>query len=141
VKEKPVIEGLRLDRGMSMLSRWRAKRGGAATFIRLADEPRDRRRERRRITHLKWGKALDCADRFLCECVMCNRTTGGACLRLARNIVLPTKFQLFDDDSGAIFDAQVVWRRGGEIGCRLSLSPNSDKTRLARRMRQRYYAL
>lgn len=139
--EKPVLDGVRLYRGMSMLARWRAQRSGEATFTRLEDAPRDRRGEKRRIAHLKWGKALDCADRFLCECVLSNRTRGGACLRLARNITLPQKFQLYDDDSDEIFDAQVIWRRGGEIGCRLSLTPRTDKAPVARRMRERYYAL
>jgi len=141
VTEKPVLEGVRLDRGMSMLSRWRAQRSGAATFMRLEEAPRDRRREQRRGAHLKWGKTLDRADRFLCECVFANRTSGGARLRLARNIALPQKFQLYEDDSGNIFDAQIVWRRGGEIGCRLSRAPKQDKTRVVRRMQERCYAL
>lgn len=141
MSEKPVLEGVRLDRGMSMLARWRAQRAGAATFMRLDDAPRERRREQRRAMRLKWGKTLDAADRFLCECVISNRNSGGACLRLARNITLPQKFQLFEDDKGELFDAQVVWRRGAEIGCRLSRTPTQDKARVVRRMRERYYAL
>ena len=90
---------------------------------------------------MKWGKALDCADRFLCECVLSNRTIDGACLRLTRNITLPQRFQLFEDDSGALFDATVVWRRGAEIGCRLSPAPILGKIDIVRRMQGRYYAM
>lgn len=139
--EKTQLDGMRVGRGFSMLARWRAERSGAATFTRLADAPGDRRGENRRAVRLQWGKALDCADRFLCECVLSNRTRDGACLRLARNITLPQKFQLYDDDSGALFDAQVVWRRGAEIGCRLSRAPTRNKPRLAQRMRGQYYAM
>lgn len=141
MSEKPVIDGLRVDRGASMLARWRAERSGAAVFTRLDDSPRDRRGETRRAARLKWGKALDASDRFLCECVLSNRTSEGACLRLARNVTLPQRFQLYEDDSGALFDAQIVWRRGGEIGCRLARTPTPDKAGVAWRMRSRYYAM
>ena len=137
----PELEAVRLDRGASALARWRATRSGAATFARLEDAPADRRNEKRRVARLRWGKALDRADRFLCECVVSNRTSDGACLRLTRNVVLPQRFQLFEDDTGALFDAQVVWRRGAEIGCRLARAPTQDKARVARRMLSRYYAI
>ena len=42
---------------------------------------------------------------------------------------------------GAIYAGQVVWRRGVEIGCRLSKAPTPGKARAARRMASRNYAL
>lgn len=141
MSDRPVLEGVRIDRDLNMLARWRAERHGAATFTRLEESPSDRRNEKRRSARLRWGKALDGADRFLCECLVNNRTRGGACLRLARNVTLPRKFQLYEDDSGELYEAQVVWRRGAQIGCRLSLTPKPDKADVARRMRSRYYAM
>jgi hypothetical protein len=141
VSEKLQLDAVRVDRSFSTLARWRAERSRAATFMRLGDAPGDRRGEKRRTARLKWGKALDCADRFLCECVLNNRTSEGACLRLARNITIPQRFQLYEDDSGEIYEAQVVWRRGGEIGCRLAPAPTENKPRVAQRMRGQYYAM
>lgn len=134
-----VLEAMRLQ-GVSALMRWRAGRG-APTYRRLADANVDRRGAPRRIARLKWGKALDPADRFLCDCVIADRGEGGARLRLARNVVLPPLFQFFDEDSGEIYAARIVWRRGIEIGCRLSWSATSGKTQAVRRMKSRYYAI
>jgi hypothetical protein len=139
--KRPILEGVRMTTGMSSLALWRERRGGVVAYARVADEAPDRRREARRPARLKWGKALDDADRFLSECVVVNRAGGGACLRLTRNVALPLKFQFFDDDSGETYAAQVAWRRGSEIGCRLSRAPLSDKDQVERRMRNRYYAL
>jgi hypothetical protein len=139
--EKPVLEGVRIESGMSMLARWRARRRSVVSFLRGAESAPERRRESRRPGRLKWGKTLDEADRFLSECLVVNRGGGGACLRLTRNIALPAKFQFFDDASGETFAARVAWRRGVEIGCRLSRAPPCDKDHVLRRMRNRYYAL
>lgn len=145
-KNDSVLEGVRLPgafapTAMGDLARWRAAKRHDASYVRLGDAPSDRRGEKRRGARLRWGKALDESDRFLCECVIVNRTHGGASLRLTRNVAAPLKFQLYDDDSGAIFAAQVVWRRGGEIGCRIALEPTPGKARVAQRMRAAYYAL
>ena len=136
-----VLEGVNVEGGLSALARWRAQRKGVATFARLGDAPPERRREKRRDARLRWGKALDGADRFLCECVVADQARGGVRLRLARNIPLPQRFQFFDDVSGDVFAAQIVWRRGVEVGCRLARAPAPDKAQVARRMRSRYYGL
>jgi hypothetical protein len=133
------LQATRLDGSASALARWRARCMGVPTFRRLSEENIERRRERRRASHLRWGKALDCADRFLCDCLIADRTEAGARLKLARNVALPARFQFFDDASGAVYAARVVWRRGVEIGCRLSPAPGA--ARLARRMKSRYYAV
>lgn len=137
--EDDVLEALRLH-GVSTLMRWRAGRG-APTYQRLADVNVDRRGEPRRVARLKWGKALDGADRFLCDCLIADRAKGGARLRLARNVALPPLFQFFDEDSAEIYAAQIVWRRGVEIGCRLSRRSSPGKGQAVRRMKSRYYAL
>lgn len=134
-----ILEGVRVN-SVSALARWRSQRSGSATFARLADSSPERRSERRRDARLKWGKTLDVADRFLCECLIADRTSGGARLKLTRSLSLPARFYLYEDDGGAVFSAAVVWRRGREIGCRLSLAPLAKRD-IVRRMRSRYYAL
>lgn len=137
-----VLDAMRLRRGgVSALMRWRASRRSTPTFQHLGDATVERRGEPRRVSRLRWGKALDGADRFLCDCVIADRAQGGVRLRLARNLVLPPLFQLFDEDSGAIYSARIVWRRGVEIGCRLSRSAASGKAQAVRRMKGRYYAI
>lgn len=135
-----ILEAIRLSDGVAALARWRARRNGAPTYKRLADVV-ERRRAPRRQARLAWGKALDDADHFLCECLVADRTKGGARLRLARNVSLPPRFQFFDDASGALYCAQIVWRRGFEIGCRLAVQSTRNKLQVERRMRSRYYAL
>lgn len=134
-----ILEAARLKGGASPRSR--ACNRGVAWFHRLADENVDRRVAPRRAQRLNWGKALDAADRFLCDCLIADRTQAGARLRLARNVVPPPAFQLFEEASGAIYAARIVWRRGSEIGCRLSRAPTPGKAQAARRMRSRNYAL
>lgn len=136
-----LLEGRRLHRQRSLLSRWRTERDNCVDYTRLSDKPVDRRRESRRPRRLRWGKALDADNRFLTECLVVNRTAGGACLHLARNIILPARFQLFEDDTGAISAAEVVWRRRYEIGCRVAIAPSPEKQAIIDRMRARYYAL
>lgn len=136
-----VLDAMRLQGSVSFLARWRASRWSAPTYRRLADAHVERRGAERRISRLKWGKALDRADCFLCDCVIADRAKDGARLRLARHVVLPSLFQLFDEDSGEIYSAQIVWRRGVEIGCRLSPSASPGKAQAARRMKSRYYAI
>ncbi|MGJ0508728.1 MAG: PilZ domain-containing protein [Methylocystis sp.] len=138
---KMIVEGTRVHAGLSALSRWRLRRSGAALFERLSESAPERRREKRRGVRLNWGKALDVSERFLCDCRIVDRATGGARLHLVRNITPPARFYLFDEAEGAVYAALIVWRQGAEIGCRLSLSPLRDKAHVAQRMKGRYYAL
>jgi hypothetical protein len=136
-----ILEGRRLHLQRSLLARWRAEKGDGIAYFHVSDAPCERRSETRRPRRLRWGKTLDADDRFLAECLVVNRTMGGACLQLARNIVLPTRFQLFEDDTGVISGAEVVWRRAHRIGCRVALAPTPGKRAIIDRMRARYYAL
>jgi hypothetical protein len=146
MKKKTLLVGVRLDRSFSAATRSAIARLGGAkrgevTYCRLDDKQLDRRFEKRRSAHLRWGKALDERDKFLCECAIANRTRGGACLKLTRKIDIPQKFQLYEDDSAALRDAHVVWRRGTEIGCRISLDATPGKERVISRMKSACYAL
>lgn len=101
----------------------------------------ERRRARRRGVRLTWGKALDASDRFLCECLVVNRSQGGARLRLTRKVALPNVFHYFDDTERAIYVAQVVWRQDDIVGCRMGLSPLRGKEDVVARMSSPYYAI
>jgi hypothetical protein len=84
-----ILEGVRLHAGLSALSRWRLRSGGAPFFERLSEAGPDRRREKRREVRLNWGKALDLSERFLCDCRIVDRVVGGvrACCPIRRNSV------------------------------------------------------
>ena len=151
MKKGFLIVGVRLDRRPSSarfdaLARLGVVSGGAAnggdaTYVRLGDAAADRRLEPRRSAHLRWGKALDERDRFLCDCIIGNRTPAGACVKITRNVAIAKKFQLYEDDSSALYEAYLVWRRGTELGCRLSREATHGKERVILRMRSAYYAL
>lgn len=136
-----LLDDRRLHRQRSLLSGWRTERNDCVDYSGLFDKPVDRRRESRRPRRLRWGKALDADNRFLTECPVVNRSLGGACLRPAGNIILPARFQLFEDDTGGISVAEAVWRRKREIGCRVAITPSREKQAIIDRMRARYYAL
>ncbi|MEK4035310.1 hypothetical protein WOC76_07075 [Methylocystis sp. IM3] len=120
----------------SALARWRASPSESP-----ADGGDERRSDKRRGVSLNWGKALDTSDRFLCDCLVLNRSHGGARLRLARKLALPTSFHFFDDAEAALFAGSVVWRQGDIVGCRLTLEPLHGKEEAVKRMSGRYYAL
>ncbi len=139
--DKSFLEGAQLMSGVSLLARWRMRRSGAVLYERIDPSPVDRRQKKRRAVRLNWGKALDSGDGFLCECIIVNRGDGGVRLRLARALVIPTRFQLFDDGDGMLYAARLVWRRGQEVGCRLARVPTLGKPQVLRRMKGPYYAL
>lgn len=136
---KSAPASIRLQAGLKGLSRWRGRASGvgASKF----EASMDRRRYKRWRVRLKWGKALDLSERFLCDCLVVNRSDCGARLRLARKIALPTTFLFFDDAAGALYAGRVIWRQGGFIGCRLSLEPLGGRPEVVKRMSGPYYAL
>ncbi len=122
----------------SALARWRARPRKELACRPITAERRD---GKRRGVRLAWGKALDRSDRFLCDCHVVNRSPGGARLRLARKIALPAAFHFFDDGEGAIYAAEVAWRQGEVVGCRLALAPLRGMGEFVKRMSGRYYAV
>lgn len=134
--ENSARERVRCAVDAATLARWRVSAPESPAGGR--DE---RRRDKRRGVRLTWGKALDVSDRFLCDCLVMNRSHGGARLRLARRIALPTSFHFFDDAETALFAGSVVWRQGDIVGCRLTLEPLHGKEETVKRMSGRYYAL
>lgn len=101
----------------------------------------ERRSERRLIKRMNWGKTLSIRSEFLSECQIANQTSKGACLRIARRVHIPRFFLLYNDNSGVILEAEVIWRRGMDLGCQFAGKPNKSRAELARRMCARYYGI
>jgi hypothetical protein len=78
------------------------------------------RSEARMHTRLRSGKLFGRHKAFLTDCSIFDRSTHGARLRLFANIVLPERFCLYDDAAKQLYDAKVAWRRGQDVGVRLS---------------------
>jgi len=99
------------------------------------------RASRRSRTRLRSAKIIDSANRFLSECRIHNRSSSGLRLVLARRVVLPDAFCVYEDETGQAYWVAVIWRRGAEIGVRYCFRgappPLSASDRFA--LRERYY--
>ena len=101
----------------------------------------ERRGEKRRIQRLNWGKTLSINEIFLCECVISNLTSKGAGLHLMRQVYIPRFFLLYVDISCALYEAELIWRNGATLGCKLAVSLQGARSPVIRRMQARYYGL
>ncbi len=106
---------------------------------RLEGERRDGCRQR---TRLRSGKIIDTDGHFLIECLIANRSASGGLLRLSGSMALPSRILLYDDQSGVLQPANVIWRRGREIGIRFTPADRSERHRaIADSMRRKFYAM
>lgn len=101
----------------------------------------ERRGEKRLIKRLKWGKILSIRNEFISECQIANQTSAGARLRVIKLVYIPRLFILFDDNTEALLEGEVIWRNGMELGCKLSAQPPKARCVIARRMCSRFYGL
>lgn len=101
----------------------------------------ERRREKRRIQRLNWGKTLSISEVFISECVITNLTVKGAGLHIVRQVNIPRYFLLYVDLSSAVFEAELIWRNGAALGCKLAEPHHSARSAVVRRMQTRYYGL
>jgi hypothetical protein len=103
----------------------------------------EKRSSERRRLRLRSGKLLDAQNKFLCECLVRDRSGHGLCLVLARNIGLPGRCRLYDDETGSLSAITTVWRRGSLIGVRYNLTgkPLAIKESDRSALRGRYYAI
>ncbi len=109
-----------------------------------ADEGRrDHRAAGRQRTRLRSAKILDVANKFVCECLVHDRSASGLRLALARNLGLPVHFRVHDDETGKVDAVVTVWRRGAVIGVRYSraFGPVSVKPSDRSALRGRYHAI
>lgn len=102
---------------------------------------RERRSEKRRLQRLNWGKTLSIGEVFISECLITNLTGRGAGLHIVRQVNIPRYFLLYVDFSSAVFEAELIWRNGAALGCKLAEPLQSARSTVVKRMRTRYYGL
>jgi hypothetical protein len=101
------------------------------------------RRDARRRTRLRSAKVLDAANAFVCEAIIQDRSAAGLRLLLARNVGLPGRFGVHDDETGEVLTVTAAWRRGQTLGVRVlqwgPATPLKPSERLA--LGGRYYGI
>jgi hypothetical protein len=108
-----------------------------------AEKPIEKRSSARRRLRLRSGKLLDAHNKFLCECLVRDRSGQGLCLVLASNIGLPARCRLYDDETGTLSAITTVWRRRSLVGVRycFTAKPVAIKESDRSALRGRYYAV
>ena len=102
----------------------------------------ERRAVVRRRTRLRSGKVLTADGNFVAECLIANRSAQGGLLRLPAAIPLPGGVLVYDDQTGDLAAATVVWRRGRDVGLRFGGPERTTRFRaIADNMRRKYYAV
>ena len=144
------LDGVRLDgagsRGLSReAARSLARSGQVAYRVAAADagSGSELRADARSRTRLRSAKILDVANGFLCEAIIQDRSASGLRLLLARNVGLPGRFGVHDDETGEVFTVTAAWRRGQTLGVRVlargTAAPLKPSDQLERG--GRYYAV
>jgi hypothetical protein len=104
---------------------------------------REKRADERRRSRLRSGKLLDPGNRFLCECLVYDRSSTGLRIKLMKNVGLPNRCRLFDDETGEVKVVATVWRRETFVGMRYC--PSEANVTVPRNLRAalqgRYYAI
>jgi len=105
--------------------------------------PREKRSAARRRLRLRSAKLLDSQNAFICECLVRDQSAQGLCLTLMRNIGLPARCHLYDDETGAVDVVTTIWRRGAMLGVRYCplAAPVAVKPSDRWALRGRYYAV
>jgi len=103
----------------------------------------EKRSSARRRLRLRSGKLLDARNKFLCECLVRDRSCQGLCLVLAKNIGLPSRCRLYDDETGSLNAITTIWRRSALVGVRYCFTgkPVAIKESDRSALRGRYYAV
>ena len=79
----------------------------------------DRRIGNRRDVRLRSGKLLDIRRRFLCECLVRDRSLAGLRLTLGRDCRVPNEFFFFDDETLELVCLTLAWWRSLTVGVRI----------------------
>lgn len=102
----------------------------------------ERRAMVRRRTRLRSGKVVGADGRFVTDCLIANRSTQGGLMRLPLAVALPARILVYDDQSGELLAATVVWRRERDVGLRFGVPERDARfTAIADSMRRKYYAV
>jgi hypothetical protein len=142
-----ILEGVELDGGLERAEiNALARQGRVAYRVSIVSpgaRPGDKRTSQRRRSRLRSAKLLDANNRFLCECLVNDFSSTGLRLTLLKNVPLPRRCALFDDDSGEVRVIAVVWRRDLIVGIRYRANerPASLSKSALTALRGRYYAM
>jgi hypothetical protein len=106
-------------------------------------KPKEKRSSARRRLRLRSAKLLDSQSAFICECLVRDQSTQGLCLKLMKNVGLPARYVLYDDETESLHVVTTIWRRGSLLGVRYcaSATPVSIKASDRAALRGRYYAV
>jgi hypothetical protein len=109
----------------------------------VEEKPREKRSSARRRLRLRSAKLLDSQGAFICECLVRDQSAQGLCLQLMKNIGLPARCVIYDDETGALNVVTTMWRRGPLLGVRYcqTAAPVSIKPSDRSALRGRYYAM
>jgi hypothetical protein len=145
------LEGVRRGRPLdpsSPVARALAREGRIVYSVTVRDDPgakksHEKRRSVRQRTRLRSAKLLDANNRFLCECLIQDHSTVGLKIKLMKNVSLPARFRLFDDETGEVRTVAVAWRRDAFLGGRFCLGERSPLLSKSARaaLTGRYYAM
>ncbi len=123
-----ILEGRKLN-GLSRQAADSLARPGVVTYSvafgetaarRSRDERGpDARTQTRARTRFRSAKVLDANNAFLCEALVHDRSADGMRLMLARNVGLPVRFGVYDDETGDVVTATLAWGRGATLGLRI----------------------
>jgi hypothetical protein len=109
----------------------------------VAERGAERRSNARRRLRLRSAKLLDSQNRFICECLVRDESAQGLCLKLMKNVGLPTRYRLYNDETGALSVVATIWRRSEMLGVRYCPTSKPVAIRESDRaaLRGRYYAI
>jgi hypothetical protein len=136
------LEGRRIS-GLSREAAQSLARQGVVAYSVVVEERREARAQTRARTRLRSAKVIDANNAFLCEALVHDRSPDGMRLLLARNVGLPSRFGVFDDENGELVTATLAWRRGHTIGLRIARrGPPTPMTPAQKRaLGGRYYGM
>jgi len=95
-----------------MAASWRRYRTSASTNRAI----REIRHEERRPTRFRQGKLFDAYGAFLSQCTICDRSEGGARVRVEVPLRPIDLVRFVDEVEKIIVEAKVAWQRGNELG-------------------------
>lgn len=102
----------------------------------------ERRVTVRRRTRLRSGKVIGADGQFVSECLIANRSSQGGLMRLPTSLALPDRILVYDDQSGDLIAATIIWRRDRDVGLRFGApEPMARLASIADSMRRKFYAV
>ena len=92
---------------------------------------------------MRSAKVLDARNNFLCDALVQDRSADGMRLLLGRNVGLPSRFGIHDDETGEILTVLTAWRRGQALGVRVmhNIPPPPLTRSQSAALKGRYYGV